>query len=281
MPIGLSDNLFKRIVSALTLLPIVLGLVYMGGWWFFALLVCGGLLMFWEWCELTGVSNISEKLIFGSGILVFTSVAAYYFFTYPTNFTTIALLGLPLLGLAVISPKKLAVNAGPTGKRVLNAFGGEHYVTLALVSLLWLRSIDDNGLIVVWLFFAVWAMDVGGYFAGKGIGGPKLAPKLSPKKTWAGLIGGMVLAAVVSAIISILFDLATPVWLALAGAAVAVVAQLGDLYESAVKRALNAKDSGNLIPGHGGILDRVDGLVFAAPVVALTMASLQVIKVAS
>jgi len=277
MPLGLSDNLFKRIVSALSLLPVVLGLVYLGGWWFFSLLVIGGLLMFWEWCDLTGVSNTFEKLLFGSGVLILTSVAAYYFTHYPTDIITIVLLGLPLLALVVISPKKIAANAGPKGQTARNAFGGEHYVTAALVALLWLRSVDDNGLMVVWLFFAVWAMDVGGYFAGKGIGGPKLAPRLSPKKTWAGLIGGMVLAAIVSFAISLLFDLGTPVWLALAGAGVAVIAQIGDLYESAVKRALDAKDSGNLIPGHGGILDRVDGLVFAAPAVALVLAGHQFI----
>ncbi len=278
MPLGLSDNLFKRIVSALSLLPVVLGLIYLGSWWFFALLAVGGWLMFEEWCSLTSVTARTQKLVFGISMLFYTSVAAYYFQLLPISLIAIALLALPIAGVAISTPGKIANNASAPQRTAVNAFGGGQYVAMALVSLLWLRGVDDNGLTVGWLFFAVWAMDVGGYFAGKGIGGPKLAPKLSPKKTWAGLIGGMALAAIVSAAISALFGLGTPVWLAIAGAGVAIIAQLGDLYESAVKRALNAKDSGNLIPGHGGILDRVDGLVFAAPAVALTLAAVQLSK---
>lgn len=268
MPLGLSSNLFNRIVSALTLLPVVLGLVYMGGWWFFGLLAVGGLLMFKEWCALTGVTS---KVIIQMQAVTIVALTAS--FTYTAGAFSVPLFGL-LLGLSVLllfsPPTRLAERAGSASPSV-NAYVGAAYVLLALLSLTWLRNVDENGLIVIWLFFAVWAMDVGGYFAGKGIGGPKLAPKLSPNKTWAGLIGGMALAGIVSAAISALFGLKTPFLLSLAGILVAVVAQMGDLYESAIKRALNAKDSGNLIPGHGGILDRVDGLVFAAPAVMFAM----------
>ncbi len=278
MPLGLSDNLFKRIVSALALLPVVLGLVYLGGWWFFALLAVGGWLMLKEWCALTGVRSTGLVQTQIGFVIALTAIATYL---AAEHFATFALYLLATsFALVFVPPGKLAKRAD-IGSSSSNAYVGTAYVLLALLSLTWLRSVDDNGITVIWLFFAVWAMDVGGYFAGKGIGGPKLAPKLSPKKTWAGLIGGMVLAAVVSAAISMLFGLGTPFWLALAGAGVAVVAQMGDLYESAVKRALNAKDSGNLIPGHGGILDRVDGLVFAAPAVALVLISLQFSKTAN
>jgi len=271
MPLGLSDNLFKRIVSALTLLPLVLGLVYMGGWWFFALLAVGGLLMFKEWCQLTNCFNNSSFVLGAIAILIFPAIVTIFGSDGRFDIGLVTLLFVLSAGLVTTPPHKIAAQvSSPKSKNNMSV--GIAYVGMALTSLAWLRTQDNHGLIVIWTFFTVWAMDVGGYFAGKGIGGPKLAPKLSPKKTWAGLIGGMVLAAGVSIAISIIFDLGDPLLMPFAGALIAVVAQLGDLYESAVKRSLNAKDSGNLIPGHGGILDRVDGLVFAAPIVAFAMA---------
>lgn len=267
MPLGLSQNLFQRVVSALTLLPIVLGSIYLGGWYFYALLALGGVLMLWEWWTLTEAASsnvvrfIAATAVLGSTALVIRSEPQI-----PGGILLIYLLLLAIF-LASFSPAKLARQAEKKNS-LINIWLGAVYVALALLSLAWLRGQDGNGLTVIWLFFAVWAMDVGGYFAGKGIGGPKLAPVISPKKTWAGLIGGMILAGIVSVAISLLFAFGDPLLMALAGAFVALIAQAGDLYESALKRALNKKDSGSLIPGHGGILDRVDGLVFAAPVVA-------------
>ena len=124
----------------------------------------------------------------------------------------------------------------------------------------------------MWTLLVVWATDVGGYFAGKGIGGPRLAPRLSPKKTWAGLVGGMVLAIGAASLFADFVSLASLELLAPAAAVLAVWSQVGDITESAVKRYFEAKDSGSLIPGHGGLLDRVDGLVFVAPAVALFLA---------
>ncbi|MCH7931170.1 MAG: CDP-archaeol synthase, partial [Proteobacteria bacterium] len=122
---------------------------------------------------------------------------------------------------------------------------------------------------VFWLFAVVWATDVGAYFAGRGVGGPKLLPRISPGKTWAGLVGGVVCAALVGAAAAALLDLPSHAPLILVSALLAVVAQAGDLFESMVKRRFKAKDSGTLIPGHGGVLDRLDGLLAAAPVVAV------------
>lgn len=116
--------------------------------------------------------------------------------------------------------------------------------------------------LVLWLFLTVWAVDIFAYFAGRGIGGPKLAPRISPNKTWAGLIGGMAGAAIVAAIAAWAMRLDPLfVWL---GAPMALLAQLGDLYESAVKRRHGVKDSGTILPGHGGVLDRLDGLLPAS-----------------
>ena len=116
----------------------------------------------------------------------------------------------------------------------------------------------------------VWATDIGGYIVGKSLKGPKLAPKISPNKTWSGLLGGMALASFCSWGYLYLFGIND--WrLAIAGAIVAVIEQIGDLVESAIKRHLKIKDSSTLIPGHGGVFDRIDGLIFTAPFVFLLL----------
>lgn len=144
------------------------------------------------------------------------------------------------------------------------------YALAALVALLWLRHQPVLGReTVIWIVACIWATDIGAYFVGASAGGAKLAPRISPSKTWSGLIGGMALAAAVSAAMGFVFSLGTTLSLALIGACLAVVGQLGDLAESAAKRGAGVKDSGNLIPGHGGLLDRVDGLVAALAMVAL------------
>jgi phosphatidate cytidylyltransferase len=140
------------------------------------------------------------------------------------------------------------------------------WIGLPCVGLVWLRGQPGAGLIgVFWLLACVWACDTGAYFAGKSIGGAKLAPTISPSKTWSGLIGGMLAAALVSIIFSFYEYTGSVSLLAVTGAVLAAVSQLGDLAESAVKRNFDVKDSGRLIPGHGGMLDRVDGLLFAVP----------------
>jgi phosphatidate cytidylyltransferase len=144
------------------------------------------------------------------------------------------------------------------------------YVMAALVALLWLRHQPEMGReTVIWMLACTWATDIGAYFVGASAGGAKLAPRISPSKTWSGLIGGMAWAAVASAATGLAFGLGSTFSLAAIGAVLAIVAQLGDLAESALKRSAGVKDSGGLIPGHGGLLDRVDGLVAVLVVVAL------------
>lgn len=141
---------------------------------------------------------------------------------------------------------------------------GVIYAMMPVISLLWLRDVPHGRERVLLLVTAVVATDIGAYFAGRLIGGPKLAPQISPKKTWAGLAGGMLLAAISA---RLLFP-THPVHAFLA-TGFAVIAQMGDLAESALKRRFNVKDSGQLIPGHGGVMDRLDGLILAAPIAAI------------
>lgn len=143
------------------------------------------------------------------------------------------------------------------------------YGIAALLALLWLRHQPQFGReTVIWIMACVWATDIGAYFVGSLAGGAKLAPSISPNKTWSGLIGGMCIAAVASAACGWAFGLGGSFALAVVGVGIAAVAQAGDLVESLAKRAAGVKDSGHIIPGHGGLLDRIDGLIAALVFVA-------------
>ena len=143
------------------------------------------------------------------------------------------------------------------------------YSIAALLALLWLRHQPNHGReTILWILACVWATDIGAYFVGSLAGGVKLAPSISPSKTWSGLVGGMCFSAVASAACGLVFDAGETAMLAITGLAIAVVAQAGDLLESAAKRRAGVKDSGSLIPGHGGILDRIDGLIAALVFIA-------------
>jgi phosphatidate cytidylyltransferase len=152
---------------------------------------------------------------------------------------------------------------------------GVLYVSLPCLALLWIRDLPGGLETLLWVLVLVWATDTAAYVAGRGIGGPRLAPRISPNKTWAGLAGGAVGAALVG-FAAVLLRGAPPdagplgdAWLLVALSAIlALVEQAGDLAESAVKRHFGVKDSGNLIPGHGGVLDRVDGLIAVSLAVA-------------
>lgn len=260
MPLGLSKNLSQRIVSALLLLPPVLGSVYFGGWWFAFLLMVGGALMAIEWVSLTSVGDRPVGYVLAFLMILLVAWVQ----TANPDFQLLLVL---LFGAAVLGG--LLVKVTPL-KKVGWFVSGVAYVAMPLVALWWLRSIE--GLLVLWVLLIVWATDVGGYFAGKGIGGPKLAPKISPKKTWAGLIGGMGLSVAAGYVLYLIAPFGLSVVLLLLFSAVfAIWSQVGDLLESGVKRSFGVKDSGGLIPGHGGLLDRVDGLVFVAPAVAASV----------
>lgn len=170
-----------------------------------------------------------------------------------------ALLGVVLMLLLFVFAARVDFDRAGWIALVVPYMGG------GCLALLAIRLLPDHGLsMTLYLLLVVWATDIGAYFAGRHFGGPKLLPQVSPSKTWSGLLGGMAaagsLAFCYAKVQSVhLPELATGLALVLA-----VVAQLGDLFESYVKRRVGVKDSGRLIPGHGGVLDRIDGLIFAA-----------------
>ncbi|UTW54051.1 phosphatidate cytidylyltransferase [Kordiimonas sp. SCSIO 12610] len=268
----ISKNLLQRIISALMLLPPVVGAIYLGGWWFYGLLLLGGILMMLEWNRMVSSQNPLVDVI----TLLPVALLPMIFVLLPQSEAILSNPMIMIIVLALVLGVGTFIEISKTKsekhKTVYYSLLGSAYVSSALIALSWLRSVDEYGLMVLWIFLNVWAMDVGGYFAGKGIGGPKLSPKISPNKTWAGLIGGIVLAMIISYLFSLIFTWGDIGKTWVMGGVVALVAQMGDLYESAVKRRFDVKDSGELIPGHGGILDRVDGIVSAAPFTALVLA---------
>ena len=165
----------------------------------------------------------------------------------------------------------------------LNFALGMPYICLPVLSLGYIYYINENVSrdIVLWLIFVVWATDIGGFVVGKTVGGPKLAPKISAKKTWSGLVGAILFAMGVAYVFALYLKAYQMLpaenylrKLVASAGLLAVVSQAGDFFESAIKRKLNLKDSSDLIPGHGGLFDRVDGLLFASCATALALAFL-------
>jgi phosphatidate cytidylyltransferase len=252
----------ERLVSSVVLVAGTLLAVLAGGWWFGALAVAAALIMAEEWARLAADRAEPAWLLAAAAAAV------------PSGAAVLAVMaGASALALAcVLLAAPLAAGLSALlllpGGRPDRVAGGVLYVGLPVLAMVWLRNDPAGGLPhLLWLLLVVWATDICAYLVGRSVGGPKLAPRISPGKTWSGLLGGMTGAGLLGAGLAPLA--VDGFWRAAAlGAALAVVAQAGDLFESALKRRAGVKDSGHLIPGHGGLLDRIDGLVFAAPVFA-------------
>jgi phosphatidate cytidylyltransferase len=231
------SDLATRAASGIVMAVVAFVLVWIGGWPFNIMCILLGLLIFWEWYRITQKNGTDIPWLIAGLIYAIAPVAALIYLR-----------------------------------------NGDHGFTA-------IPSNDPRLAIVLAMIVVVVATDVGAYFSGRTIGGPKLAPRISPKKTWAGFFGGIIAAMIFLAaaeyylpFISTKFMLADPsdgavsVFLLNAGLfalPVSVVSQIGDLFESWLKRKFDVKDSSQLIPGHGGVMDRLDGLIFAASFVAL------------
>lgn len=245
------SSLGLRIISSLVMVPLVVGAVYFGNPYLFLLLLLTGAMLCWEWSSMIKSAN-----------------PALYATIYTVCMVVSVLFPLSLLWLIIILFAGIlaAYKARKEAHPVLLALGVP-YIALGLGSIAWIYQVTD-WVGIMWLILAVWSVDVGGYVFGTTLKGPKLAPKISPNKTWSGLIGGVVLAGVVCGFFCYCLGLQSVALIAWTAGAMglAFVAQIGDLCESAIKRRLGLKDSSNLIPGHGGVFDRIDGLLLAAPV---------------
>lgn len=251
----------RRVVPALIMIALALGTVIAGGWLFAAMVMGCCVLMLLEWQTMTGVDRTSP-----TGVLqTATGVAA----------VGLAAWGAPEAGLTVVGIGAVAagVAASIAGHRVGHAVLGVLYVCLPSLAALWLRALPEVGLVnILWLYAVVWAGDTGAYGFGRWIGGPKLAPVVSPNKTWAGAIGGAicsVAAGVAAAALPIMGGFDSLVLVMVISLFVGIVGQVGDLVESIFKRSVHVKDSGSLLPGHGGLLDRLDAFLAAVAVTFL------------
>ena len=246
----------------MVLAPPAAAAVYLGFPWFDLMVAAVACLAGIEWAALIGIARrrALAALIGGSAIAGMLAVAA--------GRPELA----PAIGGAGAVAALIAGRYAWPGKAAWAALGVLG-VALPAAALVWLRADPVAGrATVLWLICVVWAADTAAYVAGRAIGGPRLAPAISPGKTWAGLVGAVVAAAAVGAVAGLIHAPGDPrpaVLLGVLSAALAIVAQAGDLAESKLKRHFGVKDSGRLIPGHGGALDRVDGMLAAVLAIAL------------
>jgi phosphatidate cytidylyltransferase len=255
------SELRARIVSAIVLAPVALAAMLLGGVPFALLVTLVAAIAFWEW---TGISGAVEPLWLRVGCALCLAAGLLALALARTDWA-IVLIGAPAL---------LTLLAGYRDRRFRWTGLGIVYVAIPCAAFIVLRHAEPNGwAAILYVVIVVWATDIAAYFGGRALGGPKLWPRVSPKKTWSGALSGLAAAIVAGGLAA---------WLTVPGAVVtglvlaaplSAASQAGDLLESALKRRFGVKDSGRIIPGHGGVLDRMDGL-FAAAALAWLIAGL-------
>jgi phosphatidate cytidylyltransferase len=244
-----------RVASALVLAPIGLAAAWFGPPLLSLVVAVAAALMAWEWgrlCRAGGAGVAATIAVVLGGVILAT-------------------LGWPVSALAIAIIGSIAVAVLSRGGFAPLLLGcGTLWIALPSIALIWLALDPDTGrATTAWILAIVWATDIGAFIAGRSIGGPRLAPRFSPNKTWSGLVGGIVCAVAVGGVAGLLLQSDHLGPLLLVSGLLAVVAQIGDLAESIAKRHFGVKDSSGLIPGHGGLLDRLDGMLAVIPTVAL------------
>jgi phosphatidate cytidylyltransferase len=246
-----------RLASALVLFGFALLVVWVGGWLFAGWIVIACTAMAIEWERMTQAPFAWT----GVAIAALTIAAA----------AALALLNLLPWAFGAVGAGALASfgHAQATGRHRRWAFALPIYLGVPALILIWLRGAPDGWITTLWFLFVVWATDSWAMIAGRIFKGPLLAPTISPKKTWSGFFGGLIGAMGIGAIFAAVAGRGPDLALLLAMSAISLVGQAGDVLESAVKRRFHAKDSGDVIPGHGGFLDRLDSLLAATLAMAL------------
>jgi phosphatidate cytidylyltransferase len=250
-----SRNLLMRVIAAVVLAPLAIAIAYAGGWLWITLVTLAAIGLYVEWLTIVGAAR-ETRVVASGGIAL--AIAGLCLGAGRIDAALLALV-LGLAGVALLSPLRRHWTAAGFG-----------YAAAAQVASVLVRLDPEVGFVaLVFVLLVVWGTDIGGYVAGRGIGGPKLWPRVSPKKTWAGAVGGFVSSLVISGGFAAFGVGKTGPLLLLLGAVLSIGSQLGDLFESAVKRRFGVKDSSHIIPGHGGLLDRLDGYVAAVVIAAI------------
>jgi phosphatidate cytidylyltransferase len=252
-----TPEILRRLASALVLAAIALGAVIASPWSFLALVVVAGGLLAWEWGGVTRGNGFDATTLIQT-----VSVAVLAIF---------ATLNQPQLILLILGAMAITIVFSDLSRsHAAWALGGLAYTSFPAWALVWLRSDPNFGVAAILYLFAVaWTTDTASYLGGSSLGGPKLAPRISPNKTWSGFVVGSLTPAFVGYAFALLLGGTSPWSLALVSVALALACQMGDLLESAVKRHFGAKDMSHLIPGHGGLFDRIDSLLLASVIAAL------------
>lgn len=262
-PAGRMRDLMPRLISGLVMAAVALGLTVWGVWPFAILVLAIGLIVTWEWGHVVRKTDF-DLILAIHGAAVAAAVL-------------LAVMGLVALSLVVlVIAAVLAALLGFDQMGRISALG-VLYAGLPSVALIWFRASEPYALAaLLFLFAVVWGTDTGAYVSGRTFGGPKLMPRFSPNKTWSGLAGGILTASLLALGFWFAMPELRPLWLMVLAVALAVIAQAGDMMESALKRRSGVKDASGLIPGHGGFMDRVDGMIVAVVAAALFAAAINV-----
>ena len=251
------SNLGLRVASAGVLVPAALAAAWFGGWPYLVLIAIGVALLAIEWGGMSAPgapTRVAAAVAAAVLIAVFVGYRGDFIWAWGAIALTAAFAGLIARGVA---------------ERPTDAAFGVLYIAPAALCLVWLRSTNQGAWWTMMLFAATWAADIGAFAVGSTLKGPKLWPRFSPNKTWSGFIGGLAAAMGAGSLMASIPAFQLNIWAAaFIGLTVGLATMAGDLWESAIKRRFGVKDSGDLIPGHGGLLDRVDGLMFAVVVMA-------------
>ncbi len=259
---GGASNLALRIASAAILGPLVVVVAYLGGWPFLILCAVAACGILWEWTRL--VARAAEPRILAVGFFALLAAMILTGLNRPEAAIVLTVVGALSAGVVA----KLAADRVPAGS--VWVVGGVLYAAASFFGPAFLRRDPDLGLsAVLFLAATVWATDIFAYFVGKAVGGPLLWPRVSPHKTWAGAIGGLCGGVAAGTSVAYASGIGRLAAVALVACTLSIIAQGGDLFESAVKRRFGAKDASHLIPGHGGLMDRLDGFLVAALVALL------------
>lgn len=249
-PNGRRQELATRTVVGLALVGFALAILWSGGFAFWLITTIIGIVMLGEWSNLAGADAATARMM-------------QFTLSVPLAIMCPLAAGPQFFALGLIAAAAVFTLVS-TKRRVLAL--GIIYTGLPVLALLLIRKQPDGLLFAIWAMALVWMCDIGAFFVGRAFGGPRLAPMISPNKTWAGFVGGIIAAGAFGAVLH--FGWGLPLRLTLATPLLAVVAQAGDLYESWLKRQAGVKDSGSILPGHGGLMDRLDGLMPVAPIAA-------------
>jgi len=269
-PARLPADLGVRAAAGVAMAGLAAIVIILGGWSFAVVMMVILVLLAWEWAKLTMGHSKKRYAIVGVILLPLLLMALLQLAVATAPNPTLALIGGALGAVLLLLSALLIRRVGGWSER-LWAVIGIVYLGVPAVAFLALRDLPHGMQLVFWLVIVVVATDVFAYLTGRSLGGPKLAPRISPGKTWSGLAGGATAALITGAVFAFLVGWG---WLqgGIFALILALVAQSGDLFESFVKRRAGVKDSGRLIPGHGGLLDRLDGYLFAVPTLALLVA---------